>query len=411
MEHRKIKFLLVIYIIVLICAFGMTPLHAQIIVETITDEFDGSGGLNMSSDGKLYVANFGESLDNGTGTEVWQIDYRNEGQPELFANGLNGASGNDFDSEGNLFQSSIAAGTVSKISAEGNVSFFVASGISCNVGINIDSEDNLYVCNCCGSNGNTIRKVTKEGISSVFSSSSLLFCPNGITRDKDDNLYVSNFSNGNVVKISPSGQASLLAIVPGIPGVSAPSNGHIIYSEKEDILYVASHGSHRIYKLTLDGELTVLAGTGQRGNNDGSAEMATFSRPNGLALSTTEDTLFVNSSIPVTNANGRPLNPSVIRMITGLRGATSTKNFPKFNYSVSYFPSTQSIKLSDLPIVDEDLAFRLLTRDGKQIFQSLIPSNTKSFEMNIPSEVISGLYFVTINTSSGKAKSSSLLIH
>ena len=117
-------------------------LNAQVMVETITPEFNGSGGLNMGSDGLLYVANFGESLDNGTGSEVWRIDYKNGGEPVLFAAGLNGVSGNDFDSEGNLFQSNIAAGNVSKINSEGNVSFFVTAGISCNVGINIDADDN-----------------------------------------------------------------------------------------------------------------------------------------------------------------------------------------------------------------------------------------------------------------------------
>ena len=268
--------------IVFMLTMSCVPVVAQqLMVETITEEFDGSGGVNVGEDGKLYVANFGESLDNGLGTEVWVIDYKNGGQPELFASGLLGASGNDFDSEGNLFQSSIAGGTVTRIDQNGSTSLFASSGITCNVGINIDSEDNLYICNCCGANGNTIRKVTKEGVSTLFSSSNLFFCPNGITRDKNDNLYVSNFSNGNVIKIDPNGNASLLAITPGITGVSGPSNGHITYSEKEDVLYVASHGSHRIYKLTLDGQLSVLIGTGQRGNTDGDVSVATFSRPNG----------------------------------------------------------------------------------------------------------------------------------
>ncbi len=387
------------------------PIYAQVMVETITGEFDGSGGLNMGRDGKLYVANFGESLDNGAGTEVWRVDYKNEGQPVLFAAGLNGASGNDFDSDGNLFQSSIAAGTVSKINPEGNVSFFASNGISCNVGINIDAEDNLYVCNCCGSNGNTIRKVTKDGISSVFSSSSLFLCPNGITRDNDDNLYVSNFSNGNVVKIDPNGQASLLGITPGISGVSAPSNGHIIYSEKESVLYVASHGSHQIYRLTLDGELTVLAGTGQRGNKDGSAGEATFSRPNGLALSVTEDTLFVNSSIPVTDANGRPLNPSVIRMITGLRGITSLSITPTFNYSIYYDSSSRRIKLSDLSLYHQNLEVTLYTQDGKNILKEFVQVNIGNTEIVVPMNISDGLYFISVKSSEGRAKSGVLFIY
>ncbi len=406
----------IVYKIILIKAllfFGIViPVHAQqIMVETITGEIDGSGGLNVGADEKLYVANFGESLDNANGTEVWVIDYNNDNQVQLFATGLSGASGNDFDSEGNLFQSNIGAGTVSKISPGGNASFFVSNGISCNVGVNIDADDNLYVCNCCGTNGNTISKVTKDGISSVFSTSNLFFCPNGITRDNNDNLYVSNFSNGNIVKIDPSGQASLLAVTPGIPGVSAPSNGHIIFSEKEGVLYVASHGSHRIYKLTLDGELTVLAGTGQRGNKDGSAGEATFSRPNGLALSISEDTLFVNSSIPVTDANGRPLNPSVIRMITGLRGLTSSSDIPPLEYSVFYNSSNRSINIKELPVRSEDLMCTLLTPDGRQVLQTSISNEKTNMEILVPSKISNGMYFVTISSASGMMKSSTLLIY
>ncbi|MEM9546396.1 MAG: hypothetical protein AAGA77_10495 [Bacteroidota bacterium] len=381
----------------------------QIKVHTITEEFDGSGGLNLGSDGMLYVANFGESLDNANGTQVWVIDYKNGGQPILFATNLTGASGNDFDSEGNLFQSNISAGTVSKIDPNGNTSFFATNGISCNVGINIDAEDNLYVCNCCGGNGNTIRKVTKNGVSTLFSSSNLFFCPNGITRDKENNLYVSNFSNGNVIKIDPLGNASLLATTPGLPGVSAPSNGHIIYSELENVLYVASHGSHRIYKLTLDGELTVLAGSGIRGNQDGSAMEASFSRPNGLALSDTEDTLFVNSSIPITDAGGRPLNPSVIRMITGLRGISSVKEQTHLDITVAYDPFSRMIRILDLPITSEALKVTILTMDGKVILNEELDALAEH-ELKVPQSVIGGLYFVRISTESGKFNSTSVFI-
>jgi len=357
----------------LVCILLSIPIYGQqIIVETITEEFDGSGGLNIGKDGKLYVANFGESLDNANGTQVWVIDYKKGGQPVLFASGLSGASGNDFDSKGNLFQSNIAAGTVSKIDPDGNTSFFVSNGITCNVGINIDAEDNLYICNCCGGNGNTIRKVTKDGVSTLFSSSNLFFCPNGITRDKDK---------------------------------------HIIDSEMEDVLYVACRGSHRIYKLTPDGELTVLAGSGIRGNDDGSAMEATFSRPNGLALSETEDTLFVNSSIPVTDAGGRPLNPSVIRMITGLRGTTESQELPVFVYSLIYDSPNRSIKLSDLSLQNQDIEVALYTQEGKTVLKKLVQVNSEKVDIPVPLNVSNGIYFISIKTPFGVTKSASLFIY
>ncbi len=308
---------------------------SQVKVETLVEQINASGGVKLH-DNYLYVANFGRALDNADGREVYKISK--SGVVQQFATGLSGASGNDFDSEGNLFQSNIAGNSVSKITASGQVSLFASENITCNVGIVVDPDDNLYVCNCCGAQGNTIRKVTPQGDVSLFASGNLFRCPNGITIDKDNNLYVSNFSNGNVVKISPSGQTSLLATTPGTQN-SAASNGHIVYSPVEDVLYVASHGSHSIYRLTLDGVLTRIAGTTARGNLDGNGNEATFSRPNGLAITQGGDTMYVNSSIPVTDAGGRPLNPSKIRMLTGFYTPTSAVENELEQISINAHPN------------------------------------------------------------------------
>ncbi len=386
-------------------AMGVT-VWAQVQVQTITNQFDGSGGLNIGQDGLLYIANFGKSLDNADGTQVWTLDYKNGGQPQLFASGLSGASGNDFDSQGNLFQSNIRTGTVSKITSGGTVSFFASNGISCNVGINIDSDDNLYVCNCCAAYGNTIRKVTASGVSTLFASSIMLNCPNGITRDNNGNLYVSNFGDGRVLKITPTGAVSTLATIPG------GSNGHIIYSSVQDVLYVASHGSHKIYKLTLDGTRFDLAGSGIRGNDDGLAAVATFSRPNGLALSVTQDTLFVNSSIPVTDVGGRPLNPSVIRMITGLNSINATNELTDIgiNMEVHFDKTTAVLSLyfnEGLP----DIATLLVSNNmGQIIDQSSQRINKGQNEMRLSNALPNGIYFVLIRTKEGRSLSGKFLV-
>lgn len=379
-----------------ILIWSCSAVIAQVQVETITDEIAASGGLTLGPDGKLYIANFGESLDNGRGTEVWQLDFSNTNSLTIFATGLLGASGNDFDSQGNLFQSNIAAGDVRKIDPNGRVTTFTGAGISCNVGVNIDADDNLYVCNCCGTFGNTIRKITPTGASTVFANGGLFACPNGITRDMDNNLYVSNFGNGNIVKITPTGQTSLLASTPGTPGIASASNGHITYSSLENVLYVASHGSHKIYKLTLDGQLTVLAGSGQRGNTDGVALQASFSRPNGLALSITEDTLFVNSSVPTTDSGGRPLNPSVIRMITGLRNPSSTTAPALPPVELSY--SLVSNELIIRGTYTNEIELRLVSAAGQVFYvQNLSSGVVEEARLNIPIDMPSGIYWCQLS--------------
>lgn len=380
--------------------FCLSITYAQIEVSTLVNNINASGGVKIDTKGNIFVADFGESLDNGNGTNVYKITPN--GEVSLFATGLSGASGNAFDSQGNLFQSNIQAGVVSKITPDGVVSTFTSSGISCNVGIAIDPEDNLYVCNCCGTFGNTIRKVTPDGASMPFASGSLFNCPNGLTIDKDNNLYASNFSNGNIIKITPDGTASLFARTPGAGGNNA-SNGHIVYSPQEDVLYVASHGAHRIYRLDMEGHLEIFAGTSVRGNRDGEALEATFSRPNGLALSLTGDTLYLNSSIPLTNVGGRPLNPSRIRMITGLLNMTSSNPLLKeeLHVQISPNPSSDKIQVHFNKSSNKLLTMNLLNTTGqllKEIKKQQYITTNQQLNLDL-SNLSQGVYFLHFYTS------------
>ena len=150
-------------------------------------------------------------------------------------------------------QSNITGGFISRISPTGVPTTFVTSGIAGPVGIAVDDTDNLYVANC---GNNTIQFVTSTGTSTLFSSDPLYSCPNGIALASDGNLYVANFNNGTVVRVAPDGTASLFATLPG------GNNGHITFSR--GLLYVVDRGGNRIYQLTLDGTLTLIAGSGVR---------------------------------------------------------------------------------------------------------------------------------------------------
>lgn len=361
----------------LFLTFSLSITYAQIQVSTLVNNIDASGGLKVDAAGNIIMADFGESLDNGNGTNVYKVSPT--GEISLFATGLAGASGNALDSQGNLFQSNIQAGHVSKITPDGTVSTFTTNGISCNVGIAIDPDDNLYICNCCGTFANTIRKVTPTGVSTPFASGSLFNCPNGITIDDNNNLYVSNFSNGNIVKITPDGTPTLFARTPGANG-NAPSNGHIVYAPQEQVFYVASHGAHQIFRVDMEGNIELFAGTSSRGNRDGAALEATFSRPNGLAISVTGDTLYLNSSIPLTNANGRPLNPSRLRMITGLLNTTTTNDLSILaNIHIYPNPTHDFLNIQLQSSTYENLNISLLNTNG-QVVQNI--KNNQDFITN-----------------------------
>jgi sugar lactone lactonase YvrE len=265
----------------------------------------GSGGVALDADGNIYMADFGATLSFPDGDRVFKITP--QGQVSVFATGFMGASGNDFDSQGNLFQSNIGGQSISKIAPDGSTSIFASgSPIVNTVGIYIDEADELYVADC---DGGQILHVDAGGTVSVYVRSALFSCPNGITRDDDGNYYTSNFYNGDVLKITPEKDVSLLTTLPG------DNNGHLTYHEGS--LYVIARSVHRIYKVSLDGDAEIFAGSGQRGHRDGSVLQASFSFPNDLVFSDDGTRLYVNEVAPLTGATTMiaPCNIRVIEII------------------------------------------------------------------------------------------------
>lgn len=276
-------------------------LRQENVVKTLVEGIKGgSGGVAVDKNDNLYMADFGQTLGGPPGDKVFKITP--SGTVSVFATGLVGASGNDFDSNGNLFQSNISGQSISKITPEGDVSVFVSGDPIVNtVGISIDSNDDLFVADC---DGHKIIKVDKEGEMSIHSSSFLLRCPNGLTRDENDNLYASNFYNGDVIKITPDKEASVLVTLPG------NNNGHITYHN--GFLYVIARTANQIYKVSLTGEAELFAGSGERGKRDGGALNATFSLPNDLIFSNDGTKLYINDVVPLSGGDIAPCNIRVI---------------------------------------------------------------------------------------------------
>lgn len=272
-------------------------------VRTVAQVAGGSGGLVADLHGNLYSADFGAILgDRKTaGKRLYRI--RPDGSTTLFAEGFEGASGNAIDSSGYLYQSSIRGNRISKVSPDGRVSHFASEGIQAPVGIVIDSAGTLWVANC---GSQSVQKVTSDGLSTRFVESPLLVCPNGITLDDEHNLYVANFDNGDVVRITPTGEVRVLATLPGA------NNGHLIHVD--GALFVVARSAHRIYEVSLSGETTLFAGSGQIGGNDGPRLDASFCFPNDIAISADRKNFYVNE-VADESTDGFLLAPTRIRVI------------------------------------------------------------------------------------------------
>jgi len=389
-----------LFTLLIICS---TTAFTQIEVTTITPEIEGSGGLSLDEDGNLYIADFGDFLGmpdpNGLPNHILKMDT--DFNITQYATDFIGASGNDFDSNGVLFQSDIRANAIYKI--VGGVRTFVTNdGIASPVGIAFDSNDNFYVCNCGDS---TIRKVTPSGTSTLFASGSLFACPNGMTVDENDNIYVVNFSNSNIVKITPSGTTSIIANTNAGTG-----NGHIDYDINSRNLYVASYSGNQIYSVNIDNkEIDVIAGTGIRGNDDGDAATATFSTPNGIAVSVTGDSIYVNCAVPL---SGAMINPQVIRLLTGVN-SLSVPEYDAFSEVLVYPNPASDVFTIEGVLTDYfgNLNIRIYDIQGKLVKE--IAANTSDgliFKQSIAiSELKTGNYLFKISDGSKQIYSGKLI--
>jgi predicted GH43/DUF377 family glycosyl hydrolase len=260
-----------------------------------------TGGVAVNSQGIVHVANIG-AIPNRIGKDIYQITP--DGQATLWVSGqgLLGASGNTFDADGNLIQSSLTGNVIHRITPDGTITELVREGIHGPVGVVLATDGTLFVANCSGI---SIQRVLPDGTSTPLAKDSQLFrCPNGITLDESGNVYVSNFRNGMIFKVTTNGKITPLAELPG------GNNAHLTYMN--GLLYVVDRGNHQIYTVTLDGETTLFAGTGERGHQDGPALQATFSLPNDIVFSTDGHHLYLNEVSPTKGSNN---NPSAVRVI------------------------------------------------------------------------------------------------
>ncbi|NNF59384.1 MAG: hypothetical protein HKN04_14205 [Rhodothermaceae bacterium] len=316
-------------LLLILAALTTAPTAAQTVtVTTITPEFNASGGVSVGPDGNAYVADFGATLSTNGGNTIYRVEP--DGTTTVFATGFVGASGNAFDAAGNLYQSNIGAGRISKVTPAGVVSTYATTNIAGPVGVAVDADGNVYNTNCVSGAG-YITKTTPAQVTTVFSQSALMSCPNGLTIDANGNLYTANFNDGRIVKIAPGGTASLLATLSTAP----IGNGHLTFAHGR--LYVCNW-SGRIYEVLLDGTSRVLAGTGQLGTTDGPGDQATFYRPNGISASVTGDTLYINQSTQV--VGGTQLHPNVVRMITGVLATVDVEDGPDSPDGFGLLPNT-----------------------------------------------------------------------
>ena len=98
--------------------------------------------------------------------------------------------------------------------------------------------------------------------------------PTGLAADGDGNLYIANTHAGEILRVTPEG-----AVTKAAAGLDSPMG----LCWHDGTLYIAETGARRILTLR-DGQIAVLAGSGDEGGQDGPATEAGFFAPEGLAV-------------------------------------------------------------------------------------------------------------------------------
>jgi hypothetical protein len=125
---------------------------------------------------------------------------------------------------------------------------------------------------------------------------------NGLTSvvsDKDGIIYVVDNKNNSIRKITPDGIVTTIC-GDGFPGSNDGKGNNASFNSpigialgKEGDLYIADNQNHSIRKVTTDGTVSTIAGTGIAGFKDGPSKEAQFKNPMGIAIAT-DGTIYVS---------------------------------------------------------------------------------------------------------------------
>jgi sugar lactone lactonase YvrE len=263
--------------------------------------FAGSGKQG-SADGKGVAASFFFPTALATDTEgnVYVADTHNSrirkitpdgmvstfaGKPTKLINDIKDTAGMDHpsgiavDKNGNVFVSDLNKDFIKKVTPDGKVSIIAGNGdrgkkngkggaasFYLPVGLAVDGNDNLYVCD---SYNNMIRKITPDGTVTTIAGRSKkgskdgkdttasFWHPNSLIVDKSGNVYVADMGNNKIRKITPDGIVTTFAGSDkhgaGNGGIKEASfyQPYGIASDKNGNLYVADYQNNLIRKIVL----------------------------------------------------------------------------------------------------------------------------------------------------------------
>lgn len=215
-----------------------------------------------------------------------------------------------------------------------------------------DTDGTLYVLQAPQSASAAIRKINAEGtnVSTVFINfSASNVNPWNFTISKGY-FYVTEVSGNKIIKISLATGSSTILAGSGVAG-SADEKGQKasffgprgIAVDEYGNVYVSDYSNHKIRRITPQGEVTTLAGSGVNASTDGVGTNAEFSGPAGLVISNSA-TLYVgeagSSTLRSVSLTGYSISPALPAGLhfdssTGSISGTPTSLSASRNYTIT----------------------------------------------------------------------------
>jgi serine/threonine-protein kinase len=283
-------------------------------------------GLTLGDDGTLFIASLQNDIvhkiaQDGAVTPVagtGATGFAGDGGPATAAQ-LNGPGSVARDPAGDWYVTDALNFRVRKITPDGKITTVVGTGtkgfsgdggpaaaaqINGVEGIAIGDDGSLYLPDY---ENQRLRKVTPNGIITTIAgtgtkgyagtptpaTSAALDGPNGVVIADDGTIYLSNLGSDTVQKIDKNGTLSTVAGInqdgysgDGGPASSAKLSVPAIALDGDGTLYISDYGSNRIRKVSPQGIITTIAGTGTAGKDGdgGPATAATFKDPSAVVV-------------------------------------------------------------------------------------------------------------------------------
>jgi len=241
------------------------------------------------------------------------------------------------DAGNNLIREITPAGVVTKLAGADTTGSVNAADTSSSffdpLGVAVDANGNVYVADA----GNNLIRLISNGNVSTFAgiintgtstNLSPFNNPSGVAVDAAGNVFVANYLDNTIMEINPAGTVSTYAGT-GQPGAAnGPANQATFYYPNSlavdgaGNVYVADGVNNLIRKITPNGIVSTLAGSGAAGAVDSVGVNASFNGPAGLAVDATGNVYVADSN----NNLIRKVSPAgVVTTIAG-NGLEGSKN-------------------------------------------------------------------------------------